>query len=100
MGPGRSKWWVDSSALLDQLRNPSDIHRGQMGELRARLEELDRRVTALRGAHRGLTDRFEVAEKNHLAFQEACTAVLQSIGKMVALSDMATLGKNAQDSAT
>jgi len=100
MGPGRSKWWVDSAALLAQLRNPSEIYGGQLGDLQARLEELDRRVTALRGAHRGLSDRFEVAEKNRLAFQEACTAVLKGIGQMVELSDMASPGKTGQESAT
>lgn len=96
-GVGRSKLWVDSKELLIQLRSPSAVYSDKLGVLHARLEELDRRVTALRGAHRGLSDRFELAEKNRLAFQTACAAALQGIGTVVTLAGQDIPGQNATD---
>jgi hypothetical protein len=95
-GSGRSKLWVHSKALLHELRADPEIMGEQLATLSSRLGELERRVTALRGAHRGLTDVVELERKNQQAWRAACEGTLQGLQRMVLLSHTATLGNSGQ----
>jgi DNA-binding transcriptional MerR regulator len=93
-GPGRSKIWVHYKALLHELRSDPEIMGEQLATLESRLSELERRVTALRGAHHGLADLVELERKNQQAWREACEATLQGLQRMALLSHTANPGQS------
>jgi hypothetical protein len=90
---GPRKLWVHSGALQHALRSDPDLMSEQLTGLTSRLGEVERRVTALRGAHRNLSDRVELNQKSTAAWQEACAATLTGLERMARISYTAKRGQ-------